>query len=387
MRSRAAAIETVEQELLNITNELTLERWKASIGVTSEPNGAYARLVSLINSSIIEEAFHGLGGTPLGREEAIVAAALLPALYSAEDRLNLDQRRSLIQASTISPSAVRAWFSESDKTLACVFGHDTTSIALQARGIDVQAAAGWLLRCSATVCSLTLGEWLQHREPDSERAPDVFSFLNELGLSVPVADVRFDFSESADFARCFACKIPTDIRVVTPKKMRIDLNSALAHELGHAVYFRVARDAGIPPWAFEPVAATEGVAFALQFSYAISHSRNPEPVLTDIVAEVGALLRMAAAELALHVEDSEPVPDATACQTALRSPWNALDYALGRLTGVLFSLAYSKLGNSAIQAFMQHYIAPGGRQTWAVRFSSLLRVLGFEVPELVPPLA
>lgn len=289
-----------------------------------------------------------------------------------------------------------------DGGLGAALGVDVPAAVLVLRGVAPARAARWLSRAADALAAFS-----QNAAGDEEPAaaggeepaaaaalePAMRVITGELGIPAALlAGVRVDRCAVDGLpARCFAFHAPDDLRLVVPHQTRVGSLRTLAHELGHAVYFRAARGSGQSPWAFEPAAGPEAAAFSLEYAAALLASEAaPAQVnmrLARLAREVEWTARAALVEMAVH-----GVPEATAGWRSanlpeyLQHPWSTLDYALARLTAFAAAIGVLRQPHlRAGQVILECLVRPGARRSWAERHNSLVAELGVGDLDLEAP--
>jgi hypothetical protein len=134
----------------------------------------------------------------------------------------------------------------------------------------------------------------------------------------------------------------------------------------------MAPGSGTSPWAAEPAAGPESVAFACEFLLAVTD--NPSVGLRAASHDTLDSLRMALLELSLHQGRCAccgEISSLNLTDLAAR-PWSMLDYALGRLTGFLVVSYYLHSGRpDPARTVITHLIKPEAMTQWGLRFNAL----------------
>lgn len=383
---------SVLERLLSSAKELSRQHWRQAVGMDHDLLPALQGLVEVacdpcFDAEHCEQLIQEFGIRGL----LVLQSAITPLRYVAHPSLDRISREPKLE--TQHSSVIKRWFTESDDVLGQHFGRTISSTVLLARGLSPVLALDWLTSCCREVLrfasgriGVMLGEGIA-TGPTTASAES--SFLETIGLEQLKTGVKYDKAQVASVARCYALSIPDDLRIVVPTSTHVSETRATAHELGHALYFKEARGAGQLPWAFEPSAAPEGIAFSLEYWAALLSSEHRGVALfSDISYDLSKVLEMAVSELSYHLPDRDVCDVPRARSMIVQNPWSVLDYALGRLTGFVAVIALVQLGpKRAATQLLECFARPGGAQTWAERFTRLLDSLGLEIPEVRPPIA
>lgn len=367
LHNRFAAIERA-------LRALSEERWKQAVGQKANVSRALEHLLSLCLESEVLNRLSGHLRMACGdRANLLPVTAVLSVLQSA-----------YASSQPFGGALTKQDIALINEMIVEETGLQFDEISLRARGFTLITCMRFVTQAIHFVDALcTMVKPIDSSESYSEAKIKVTQLLNRLGISdSDITTVRVDHTTSGS-AQCFVCDCTSDVRIVVPVDTIVGSARTLAHELGHAVYFRIAPTSY--PWAFECIAVQESIAFALEYLVVWAEKTTE---LGGLATEVKSALELALWELSLRSDDIYVPPfhlKGDIVQAALVNPWSILDYALGKLAALTMVLIAQELGYDAVGSCIKSFMSgDGATLAWAKRFNSVAAPLmssRFHVPE------